>query len=92
MRDDPIVKANEAEMILNHPVFKKACEQIESEIMRLIQQSEFNGSKNAERYREKLNLLLYCQGRYKSLLNQTIQAGKVAVDSLERKKTFSKGL
>jgi len=92
VRDDPIVKANEAEMVLNHPVFKKATEQIESEIMRLIQKSEFNGSENAERYREKLNLLLYCQGRYKTVLNQTIQAGKVAADALEKRKIFSKGL
>ena len=92
MRDDPIVMAGEAEMLLNNPIFKRACQQVETEIMRQIQETNFDGSKSAERYREKLNLLLYCQGRYKSIINQTIQAGKVAEASIQRGNVFKKGL
>ena len=84
--------AGEAEMLLNNPIFKRACKQIEVEIMRQIQESKFDGSEGAERYREKLNLLLYCQGRYKGIINQTIQAGKVAEASIQRGNLFKKGL
>lgn len=92
MRGDPVTKGAEAEMILNHPVFKSACESLEKEIMQKIATAKFDGTKDAERYREKLNLLLYCQQKYKQILNNAIQNGKVASDAIERKKLFSKGL
>ena len=92
MRGDPILRAGEAEMILNHPMFKQAMSEIESEILRQIQDSKFDGSKNAERYREKLNLLLYVQGRYKTILNKTIQAGKIAENAIQKGKVFQRGL
>jgi len=82
----------DAEQLINNPAHREALERIEKDICRRISRSEFDGSEQAERYREKLNLLLHLNQRYKAILVQMISTGKVEEQLLEQKRRFKKGL
>lgn len=81
----------EAEMIIHSPAHRVALERVENEIVRRIAKTEFDGSLEAERYREKLNLLLYLQQKYKQALIAMIATGQIEDHLLEKKSRFKKG-
>jgi hypothetical protein len=83
--------AKQAEMIVHSPAHRTALERVESEIVRRIAKTEFDGSLEAERYREKLNLLLYIQQKYKQALVSMIATGQIEDHLLEKKSRFKKG-
>ena len=83
--------AKEAEMLIHSPAHKIALERVEAEIVKRIAKTEFDGSLDAERYREKLNLLLYVQHKYKQVLVGMIATGQIEDHLLERKSRFRKG-
>ena len=76
---------SDAERLLNDPAFKEAMERMDREILKKLKKADFDGSEAQERYREKLNLLLYCSERFKSHLTQMISTGKVKEAQLDRK-------
>ena len=82
----------DAEQLINNPAHREALERIEKDICRRIARSEFDGSEQAERYREKLNLLLHLNTRYKQMLIQMLSTGKLEEQLLEQKRRFRKGL
>lgn len=84
--------AADADLILNNRAHREALERIEKEIVRKIAQTEFDGSEQVERYREKLNLLLHLHTRYKRMLISMIANGQIEAQMLDRKRFFSKGL
>ncbi len=81
-----------AEQLIHNPAHREACERLEREIVKRLMSAEFDGSKNAERYREKLNLLLYCHGKYKKILASMIANGALEAADLERKRLFRGGM
>lgn len=83
--------SKEAEMIIHSPAHRVALERVENEIVRRIAKTEFDGSLEAERYREKLNLLLYLQQKYKQALIAMIATGQIEDHLLEKKSRFKKG-
>lgn len=83
MREEALVKGAEAEAVLNNQAFRDAMEQIKNEIHERLISSGFDGSLKAERYREKLNGLLYLQARFRSILVHTIASGKLKAKSLD---------
>jgi hypothetical protein len=89
MRDAKVLAAD-AEQLINNPAHREALARLEAEIVRKIVRTEFNGSVDAERYREKLNLLLYLNGKYKTLLAAMIGTGQLEEHALEERKRFKK--
>lgn len=83
--------AKEAEHIIHSPAHRVALERVENEIVRRIAKTEFDGSLEMERYREKLNLLLYLQQKYKQALVAMIATGQIEDHLLEKKSRFRKG-
>lgn len=89
MRDPDHLMAD-AEHLLNNPAHREALERIEREVCRRIARSEFNGSEDAERYREKLNLLLYVQNKYRQILVQMISTGQIEAHELDQRRRWKK--
>ncbi|WP_461522100.1 hypothetical protein [Porticoccus sp.] len=83
MRDEVLVKGAEAEAVLNNQAFRDAMEQIQKEIHERLINSGFDGSLRAERYREKLNLMLYLQARLRTILVNTVASGKLKAKALD---------
>lgn len=82
----------DADQLINNPAHREALDRIEKDICKRIARSEFDGSEQAERYREKLNLLLHLQQRYKAMLVQMISVGKIEENLIQQKTRFRKGL
>lgn len=82
----------DADQLINNPAHREALDRIEKDICKRIARSEFDGSEQAERYREKLNLLLHLQQRYKAMLVQMISVGKIEENLIQHKTRFRKGL
>lgn len=82
----------DADQLINNSAHREALDRIEKDICKRIARSEFDGSEQAERYREKLNLLLHLQQRYKAMLVQMISVGKIEENLIQQKTKFRKGL
>lgn len=92
-RQDKTVRAAQAQQLLDNPLLQEALTQIEDQLVSRIKKTEFDGSEQNERYREKLNLALYVQGKFKSYLQQVVNTGKLKQAELDRKSTLNrKGL
>lgn len=89
---DLSVLAADAAQLINNPAHREAMERLERELVKRITTTEFDGSKQAERYREKLNLVLYCHGKYKKILASMVATGDLEAADIERKTLFRKGL
>ena len=90
MRNALQTLAADAEQLIANPAHRAALERLEAEIVRKIARTEFNGSLDAERYREKLNLLLYLNAKYKTLLAAMIATGQLEEHALEERRRFRK--
>ena len=82
---DNMTKANRASELLSDPVLKQALNQLTNEVVDALENSPYDGSLKAERYREKLNLHLSVTARFKGILSGYIATGKLESKKLERK-------
>ena len=82
--------AADAQALLDNPAHQLALERLERDICRRIAKTDFNGSRDAERYREKLNLLLYIQQKYRTALVQMIGAGQLEAHELDQRRRWKK--
>lgn len=88
---DVTVMAEDAKVLLDNPAHREALDRIEKEVCRRIAKTDFNGSLEVERYREKLNLLLYVQQKYKQALVQMISVGQIEAHELDQRRKWKKG-
>ena len=82
---DKVSMANDAKALTSNPVYKEAMDKLTAECVRLLQESGFDGSEKAEKYREKLNMMLYIQGQFKRILSSYVTSGQLEAKALEKK-------
>lgn len=79
-----ILRAREAETIINSEIYQQAWEQIESELMKQWSESKKHDIKE----REHVYMMISIKNQLKDALESTLNSGKLAASNLEYQKSL----